>query len=297
MQMNRKKTQSNPGPSYSIGYTMSRFAGRALLNSILVLLSIMALIPFWWMISSGFKPLADLFAYPPRLLPSRWTIAGYQAVFSLMPFLRNFWNSVVISSLSTFGSVISSSMAAFAFSRMRFKGKKPIFALILSTMMIPGVIFMIPRFIMFRFVGWLNSYLPLIVPSFFTNAYFIFMLRQFFATLPVELEEAARIDGASWPRIFAEISLPLIKPALVTMALFTFRGSWNDLLGPIIYLNKKEMLTLTAAAAYLRSAYNATETMSVEMAAATMTVVPIMILFVLAQRYIVQGLAFSGIKG
>ncbi len=214
-----------------------------------------------------------------------------------MPFLRNFWNSVVISSLSTFGSVISSSMAAFAFSRMRFKGKKPIFALILSTMMIPGVIFMIPRFIMFRFVGWLNSYLPLIVPSFFTNAYFIFMLRQFFATLPVELEEAATIDGASWPRIYAEISLPLIKPALVTMALFTFRGSWNDLLGPIIYLNKKEMLTLTAAAAYLRSAYNATETMTVEMAAATMTVVPIMILFVFAQRYIVQGLAFSGIKG
>ena len=297
MQTNLKKTQYVSKTGHSFSYNLSQFAGRSFLNFILLILSAMALIPFWWMISSGFKPLADLFVYPPRMWPSRWTLFGYQKLFDYFPFLRNFWNSVVISTLSTVGSVISSSMAAFAFSRMRFKGKKPIFAVILSTMMIPGIIFMIPQFIMFRVIGWINTPLPLIVPRFLTNAYFIFMLRQFFATLPAELEEAATIDGASWPRIYASISMPLIKPALVTMALFTFRGSWNDLLGPIIYLNKLEQLTLTAASAYLRGSYHTGETMNIEMAAATVTVVPIMILFIFAQRYIVQGLAFSGIKG
>ena len=297
MPVKQKNTRLTPSTTHSLGYTVSRFSARALLNLTLFVFSVAALVPFWWMITSGFKPLADLFVYPPRLLPSRWTVDGYTRLFSLFPFLRIFWNSVFISSLSTFGSVLSSSMAAFAFSRMRFKGKKPIFALILATMMVPGVIFMIPQFIIFRFVGWLNSPLPLIVPKFFTNAYFVFMLRQFFATLPAELEEAATIDGASWPRIYFSISLPLVKPALVTMAVFTFRGSWNDLLGPIIYLNKKSQLTLTAAAAYLRGYNNSARSLTTEMAAATLTVVPIMILFILAQRYIVQGLAFSGIKG
>jgi ABC-type glycerol-3-phosphate transport system permease component len=260
-------------------------------------MSVLALLPFWWMLSGGFKPLADLLVFPPRLWPSKWSLYGYRKLFDYFPFLRNFWNSVMISGLSTFGTVFSSSLSAFAFSRMRFRGKNIIFALILSTMMIPGVIFMIPRFIMFKFVGWLNSPLPLIVPSFFTSAYFIFMLRQFFSTLPSELEEAALIDGASWPRIYFSISLPLIKPAVMTMALLTFRGSWNNLIGPIIYLSKLEQLTLTAAAAYIRSSYHTGENMPIEMAAATITVIPILIIYLFTQRYIVQGLTFSGIKG
>ena len=180
---------------------------------------------------------------------------------------------------------------------MRFKGREVLFGIFLSSIMIPGIIFMIPQFIIFRTVGWINTPLPLIVPSYFTNAYFIFMLRQFFATLPPELEEAAQIDGASWPRIYFSLSLPLIKPALATMALFTFRGSWNNLLGPIIYLSKLEQLTLTAAAAYIRSSYHTGENMPIEMAAATVTVVPLLVLFIFTQRYIVQGLTFSGLKG
>jgi len=279
------------------GQEVWRIAFHALGNLLLLAMCLLALVPFWWMLTGGFKPLADLFVFPPRMWPSKWSLYGYKKLFDYFPFMRNFWNSVVIASLSTVGTVVSSSMAAFAFSRMRFKGKKVIFSLILSTMMIPGVIFMIPRFIMFRFVGWINTPLPLIVPAFFTNAYFIFMLRQFFVGLPGELEEAAIIDGASWPRIYAAISMPLIKPALITMALFTFRGSWNDLLGPIIYLSKLEQLTLTAASAYLRNSYHTGESLNIEMAAATITVVPVMVLFLWGQRFIVQGLAFSGIKG
>jgi multiple sugar transport system permease protein len=270
---------------------------RLLLNVLLLLLCAFALLPFWWMITGGFKPLADLFVFPPRLWPSRWSLYGYEKLFTYFPFMRNFWNSVVIATLSTFGVVLSSSLSAFAFSRMRFPGKEVLFGLFLSSMMIPGVIFMIPQFIIFRTVGWINTPLPLIVPSYFTNAYFIFMLRQFFATLPPELEEAAQIDGASWPRIYYSLSLPLIKPALATMALFTFRGSWNNLLGPIIYLSKLEQLTLTAATAYIRSSYHTGENMPIEMAAATVTVVPLLILFIFTQRYIVQGLTFSGLKG
>lgn len=281
----------------STGYKVSVIVARIFLNLILLTLSVMALIPFWWMVTGGFKSLADLFVYPPRMWPTKWSLTGYEKLFQFFPFLRNFWNSVYIAGLSTFGTVFSTSMAAFAFSRMNFKGKNLIFAIVMSSMMIPGVVFMIPRFIMFKVLGWLNSPLPLIVPAFFTSAYFIFMLRQFFSTLPRELEEAALIDGASWPRIYFSVSLPLIKPALMTMALFTFKGSWNNLLGPIIYLNKLEQLTLTAAMAYIRSSYHTGESMNVEMAAATITVIPILIVYLFTQRYIVKGLTFSGIKG
>jgi multiple sugar transport system permease protein len=206
-------------------------------------------------------------------------------------------NSVVISGLSTFGNLLSSSLAAFAFARMRFPGKNFFFMLFLSTLMIPGIVYLIPQFMIFRYLHWINSPLPLIVPAFFSNAFSIFMLRQFFSTLPAELEAAAKIDGANWPRIYFEISLPLIKPALVTLGLFAFMGSWNDLLGPIIYLSKLEQLNLTAAAAYLRSSYHSGENQNVEMAAATITVVPLLLVFIFAQRYIVSSLIFSGLKG
>jgi ABC-type glycerol-3-phosphate transport system permease component len=269
---------------------------RLVLNVVLLALSVLALLPLWWMVIGGFKPLSDLFAFPPRLWPSRWILDGYKKLFYYFPFLRNFWNSVWMSSVSTFGALFSTSIAAFAFARMRFRGKDMLFAAMLSTMMIPSIIFMIPRFIMFKTVGWVNTPLPLVVPSFFASAQFVFMLRQFFHTLPGELEEAAQIDGASWPRIYFSISLPLIKPALVTMGLFTFRSSWNSLLGPIIYLNSLEQLNLTAAAAYLRTVFDSGENMSAQMAMATLTVVPLLALFVFAQRYIVRGMVFSGLK-
>lgn len=267
------------------------------LNGILLALSLLALVPFWWMLTGGFKSLGDLFAFPPRLWPSTWTLDGYQKLFRYFPFLRNFMNSVMIAGLSTFGNLLSSSLAAFAFARMRFPGKNVLFMLFLSTLMIPGIVYLIPQFMVFRFLRWINSPLPLIVPAFFSNAFSIFMLRQFLSTLPAELEAAAKIDGANWPRIYFEISLPLIKPVLVTLGLFAFMGSWNDLLGPIIYLSKLEQLNLTAAAAYLRTSYHSGENQNVEMAAATITVLPVLIVFAFAQRYIVSSLVFSGLKG
>ena len=267
------------------------------LNLLLLALSILALVPFWWMLTGGFKSLGDLFAYPPVLWPTRWSLDGYQRLFRYFPFMRNFANSVVISGLSTFGTLFSSSLAAFAFARMRFPGKNVFFMLFLSTLMVPGIVYLIPQFMIFRYLKWINSPLPLIVPHFFTNAFSIFMLRQFFTTLPTELEAAAKIDGANWPRIYGSISLPLIKPALVTLGLFSFMGSWNDLLGPIIYLSKLEQLNLTAAAAYLRTSYHSGENQNVELAAATITVVPVLLVFIFAQRYIVSSLVFSGLKG
>jgi len=268
-----------------------------ILNLLLLGLSLLALVPFWWMLTGGFKSLGDLFVFPPRLWPSKWSLDGYQRLFRYFPFMRNFANSVVISGLSTFGNLLSSSLAAFAFARMRFRAKEFFFMLFLGTLMIPGIVYLIPQFMIFRYLRWINSPLPLIVPAFFSNAFSIFLLRQFFSTLPAELEAAAKIDGANWPRIYVSISLPLIKPALVTLGLLAFMGSWNDLLGPIIYLSKLEQLNLTAAAAYLRTSYHSGENQNVEMAAATITVVPLLLVFIFAQRYIVSSLVFSGLKG
>jgi len=274
-----------------------RIVARLLLNAVLLVLSIMALIPFYWMLIGGFKSLGDLYAFPPRFWPQKWSINGYRKLFRYFPFLRNFFNSVLISTTSTVGTLLSSSMAAFAFSRMRFPGKNVFFALFLSTMMIPGVVYLIPQFMIFRFLRWINTPLPLIVPSFFTNAGTIFFFRQFFSTLPAAMEEAAKIDGAGWPRIYLDVSLPLIKPALVTLGLFAFMGSWNELLGPIIYLSKLDQLNLTAAMAYIRGSYHSGENQDVEMAAATVTVLPLLLVFLFAQKYIVRSLVFTGIKG
>ncbi|NLG48730.1 MAG: carbohydrate ABC transporter permease [Chloroflexi bacterium] len=274
-----------------------RLVGRLLLNALLLLLSLLALVPFWWMMSGGFKSLGDLFVFPPRFWPTKWSLDGYQRLFRYFPFARNFMNSVVISVLSTFGNLLSSSLAAFAFARMRFKGKGFLFMLFLSTLMVPGIVYLIPQFMIFRSLHWINTLLPLIVPSFFSNAFSIFLLRQFFSTLPAELEDSGKIDGANWPRIYYSISLPLIKPALVTLGLFAFMGSWNDLLHPIIYLSKLEQLNLTAASAYLRTSYHSGENQNVEMAAATLTVIPVLAIFVFVQRYIVNSLVFSGLKG
>lgn len=284
-------------PRRSARLALLRILGHLLLNVLLLGLSMMAMVPFYWMVIGGFKPFGDLFAFPPRFWPSRLATEGYFKLFRYFPFIRNFANSVMISTTSTFGVLFSSSLAAFAFARMRFPGKNVFFALFLSTMMIPGIVTMIPQFMIFRFLKWLNSPLPLIVPSFFSSAGTIFFFRQFFTTLPAAIEEAAKIDGASWPRIYFEVSLPMIKPALVTLGLFAFMGSWNELIRPIIYLSKLEQLNLTATMAYIRGSYHSGENQDVEMAAATIAVLPLLILFVFAQKHIVSSLVFSGLKG
>lgn len=265
---------------------------------LLLVLIITALLPFWWMISGGFKPLVDLFVFPPRLWPSRWVVSGYELVFKYFPFVgKNFLNSVLVSGLSSIGVVFSTSLGAFAFSRMRFRGKEVIFNLALISLMVPWVVLLIPRFIFFKYLDMIDTLYPLIIPGFFGSSYFLFMLRQFYSSLPAELEEAAMIDGANWPQIYALISLPIIRPALITMFLFTFLDSWNDLLTPIIYLNGLENLTLTSLMAGIRDAYHSGSMMHAEMAGATITVFPIVIVYLFTQRYIVSSMTFSGLKG
>jgi ABC-type glycerol-3-phosphate transport system permease component len=265
---------------------------------LMLFLIVTALLPFWWMVSGGFKPLADLLVFPPRLWPSRWVTDGYELVFNSFPFVwKNFLNSVLVAGLSSIGVIFSTSLGAFAFSRMRFRGKDFIFTLALITLMVPWIVLLIPRFMLFKSLGWIDTLLPLIVPNFFGSAYFLFMLRQYYSTMPAELEEAAMIDGASWPQIYLLISLPIIKPALITMGLFTFMDSWNDLLNPIIYLSGLENMTLTSLMAGMTDAYHSGSMMHAEMAGATITVIPIMIVYFFTQRHIVSSLTFSGLKG
>jgi len=202
-----------------------------------------------------------------------------------------------VSGCAVVGSVLSCSLAAYSFARLRSPGRNLIFMALLATLMLPGAVTIVPTFIVFQKLDWLNTFKPLIVPSFFGNAFFIFLLRQFFMTVPLELEDAARIDGASSLQIFIRIMLPLAKPALVTVAIFAFIGSWNDFFYPLIYLNSEDMYTVALGVANFRGSARVGPQMQLLMAASFLATVPVLIVFFLAQRLFIQGIVFSGIKG
>jgi ABC-type glycerol-3-phosphate transport system permease component len=221
-------------------------------------------------------------------------------VFEVVPFARWTFNSLFVALLNVVAQVMSASVVAFGFSRFRFKGRNLLFVMLLSTMMLPAYVTIIPSFLMFRYVGWLDSLLPLIVPSFFGGGAFnIFLLRQFFMTIPVDFDEAAYVDGASSFTIFAKLIMPLSKPAISTVAIFAFLGSWNDFLGPLIYLNSADKFTLSLGITYFRVApMDAGEPRDhLLMAASALITLPGIILFFAAQRYFISGIVMSGIKG
>ena len=255
------------------------------------------ILPFLWMISGAFKVPSQILSYPPTFIPTPFTLQNFSAVWDSNPLLRYFWNSLVIATVSTLGTLISSSLVAFGFARMKARGKNIWFILLLSTLMIPYYVTIIPTFSLYQNLGWLNTYLPLTVPSFLGvgGAFYIFLLRQFFLTIPRELDEAATIDGASFFGIYWRIILPLSKPALVTVALFQFVASWNDFFAPLIYLSNSNMYTLPVAVRFFQGLYSTN--IGPLMAMATLTILPILILFLFAQRMFVQGVATTGIKG
>lgn len=273
-----------------------RAAGRALLYLVLLAGGIVILLPFIWMLSASLKDESQIFASPPIWIPHPVLWSNYPEALTLLPFGLFLRNTVIITALAMLGGIFSCAIVAYAFARLRFPGKRPLFLLVLSTMMIPFYVTMIPQFILYRNLGWINTFLPLIVPSFFgVNAFFIFLFRQFFLTIPLELEDSARIDGANTFRCFAQIILPLSKPVIGAVTIFSFIGHWNDFIGPLIFLNSMDNYTLAIGLNMLRVSQGGMR-WGYLMAASFAVLLPCLILFFFFQRVFIQGVVFTGIK-
>ena len=251
--------------------------------------------PFFWLVSTSLKTNSAMFQMPPQWIPNPVTIEHYRDAVTRYPTVRYTGNTLFIVFFCTLGTLVSCSMAAYAFSRLRWPDRNLIFGVLLATMMLPGAVTMIPVFILFSKLGWVDTFLPLIVPSFFGNAFYIFLLRQFFLTIPEELLEAARLDGAGEGRVFWTIILPLSKPALLTVMIFTILREWNDFMGPLIYLTSEQNRTLALWLAHLRGVQG-TE-WGLLMAASLLMVVPALVLFFFTQRLFIEGIVMTGTKG
>ena len=281
----------------------NKLAGKAAVNLffylLLILVGLTFLLPFLWMLSASLKSVAEIFSFPPRWFPRvrRWS--NYTDIFSVMPFGRFVFNSFKVSLLSTIGVVLSSALAAFAFARLRFPGRNLIFALLLSTLMVPGEVTLIPIFFIMRTLGVINTHIPLYLPDFFGNPFGTFLLRQFFLTVPKELEDAAEMDGAGPFKIFGRIFLPLAKPALVTLAVLTFMWRWEELIRPVIYLGSREKMTLTVGLTGYFAEFGGGEIFRWDllMAGSVVSIIPILVLFMVGQRFFIQGITMTGIKG
>ncbi len=265
---------------------------------ILAGISAVFVLPLAWMISVSLHDVRGVFQQPFVWLPAQLHWENYPEVTTLVPFGRYFFNTVLVTGCVLVGTLCSCSLVAYGFSRIRFRGRNAMFALCLSTMMLPGQVTMIPLYILFSKIGWVDTLWPLIVPSFFGSPFYIFLLRQFFLTIPREYDEAALLDGASRLRIYWSIILPLARPALVTVALFTFIGTWNDFFTPLIYINSPEYATLTLGLSMLKSQIVGTGMTQwhLLMSAAVLVMVPNILLFVIAQRYLVKGIAMGGLR-
>ena len=268
---------------------------RAVSYVVLILIGASMLVPFLWMVSTSLKNLAEAQIYPPRWIPRNALWSNYRDVMTKIPFGTFIVNSFKVSILGVIGQVLTCSTAAYALSRLNFRGRNAIFIVMLSTLMIPYQVTMIPLFLIFKSLGWVNKHLALIVPYWLGGAFGTFLLRQFFLSLPSELGDAAKVDGCNPLHTYWRIYMPLTKPAVTTLAVFTFMNRWNDLLGPLIYLNRPEKMTVTAGLSYFQGQYYAD--MPLLMAGSVISIIPTLVLFGLAQKYFVQGVVLSGLKG
>ncbi|MEQ1933664.1 MAG: carbohydrate ABC transporter permease [Fimbriimonadaceae bacterium] len=264
----------------------------------LVLLSLPAILPLLWMVSTSFKGNEQIFGSSDlslkSLIPSPVVTSNYPEALQNMPFVHYLRNTLLLCICTVAGAVCSSAIVAYGFAKIDFAGKKVWFALMIATMALPGQVTMIPVFGLFRSLGWYGTYLPLIVPAFTASAYYVFLLTQFFRTIPLEMSEAARVDGASEWTIFRTLIVPLSKPALATCALFQFIGTWNDFLGPLLYINDPAKYTLAYGLQQFVSHYGGFYAQL--MAAATIFTLPIIVLFFFAQKTFIQGIATTGGK-
>ncbi len=279
----------------------TQILGRALTYLIIFALCVLFGYPLFWTAMSSLKTIPEMFSFPPILIPAAPQWANYWTVLNIdYPVGRWFSNSVLIVLLTSFGTLVTSSLVAYSFARFAYRGRDVLFMITLSTMMLPAQVTLIPQFVLFYKLGWVNTHLPLWVPHWFGGgAFAIFLMRQFFLTLPLDLDEAALIDGAGYFRIFWSILMPLCKPVLATLAIITIIASWSDFLGPLIYLNTPEKFTVSVGLQF----FNAVPEVGGEpmqhllMAACVMSMVPIILMFFFGQRFFVQGIVMSGIKG
>ena len=266
-----------------------------MLHILLLVSGISFVAPFLWMVVTSLKVSEQIFTWPPVLIPNPVQWINYYDALTFLPFGRYFLNSIVLCVVVALGTLISNTLVAYGFSRIDWIGRDGVFVLVLSTMMLPSQVTMIPMYIIFRKLGWIGGFLPLTVPSFLGSAYYTFLMRQFFRTIPFELSDAARIDGASELGIFYRVILPLSKPALTTVALFTFIFTWNDFLGPLIYLRDERLYTVTLGLQQFQSRY--VTPMNQLMAASTVAIIPVIVVFLLAQRMFIEGISITGLGG
>ena len=269
---------------------------KGIIYIILFFISFVCLVPFYCMIRSSLMDMSQIFTMPPIWIPNPIKFSNYKEALTMLPFGRYFFNTLFVVVFTVLGTVITSSLCAYSFSRIEWKGRDTVFGILLTAMMIPFAVTLIPTFIGWQKLGVVNSYAPLIVPAWFGGGVFnVFLLRQFFRTIPKELDEAARIDGAGHFTIYSKIIMPLSKPSLIVVSLFSFMGSWNDFLGPLVYLNDGDKFTLSLGLMQFQGMYSAQ--WQYMMAAATVVLVPIVIIFFIGQKYFIEGISMSGMKG
>jgi multiple sugar transport system permease protein len=272
-----------------------RFVRRTAIYATLVLFGLIFLLPFAWMVSTSVKPNDQVFVYPPQWLPNPILWDNYVDALTKVPFLSYFRNTVFISGMTIVGNLLSCSLVAYGFSRVRWFGRDAVFLIVLATMMLPTATTLVPLYVIFRNLGWMGTFNPLVVPPFFGTAFFIFLLRQFFMTIPMDLSDAARIDGENEFGIFWRIILPLSKPALATVALFSLLWSWSDFFGPLIFLTNEDLYTISLGLVQFQSRYDTA--WGQVMAAATVFTLPVLVLFFVSQRQFVEGVTVTGLKG
>ncbi|ROR73820.1 carbohydrate ABC transporter permease [Bogoriella caseilytica] len=288
-----------PVPAHGrVGRARRQRRTRWMLVGLLSLLSVPFLFPTWWMATSSLKTTSEILRVPPTLWPSDPSLAPYRAVFDLQPFAIQYWNSLYIAALSTIGTILVASLAGYAFARIQFRGNNLLFVVVLAGLLVPSEVTIVPLFRAVNSLGLIDTHWPLIVIPIFgaPSVLGTFIMRQFFISLPLELEEAGRMDGLSRWGIFWRIAFPLARPAIAAVAIFTFMKSWNMYLEPIVYLSSRENFTLPQALTQYVDAYGG-PIWNVQLAATTLTVIPVLVVFLIAQRQFIQGLAQTGLKG
>lgn len=273
----------------------SKQAAQTFTYLVLLVVLIATVTPFYWMVNTSLQTRENVFRYPPLLIPDPVNTENYSRVFTLMPMANALRNSIFVSSTATLGTLLTCSMAAYAFAKIKFRGKGAFFMGFLSTIMIPGQVTLIPLFIVFSRLGWVDTHLPLMVPFMLLNAYGVFLLRQFMLGIPEDYIEAGKLDGANHFQIYWSIVLPLCKPALITLGLFSFIGNWNNFLGPLIFLNTDTLFTVPLIINSFRTVYNVE--WGLLMAASVVSIIPCLILYLVGQRYFVEGVTLAGLKG
>jgi multiple sugar transport system permease protein len=255
---------------------------------------VLMFIPLAWTLSTSLKPVSDVYIFPPKWIPNPVRWQNYVEAVTTIPFLLYTWNTLVITFFSIVGKVLSVTLVAFSFSRLQWWGRDTLFFVMLSTLMLPPQVTLIPQFVLFKELGWIDTFLPLIVPDFFGGPFLTFLVRQFFMTLPRDLDDAARIDGCSSFGVYWRIILPLAKAAIIVVVIFVFNGSWNEFLLPLIYLHSQENFTLALGLRMFQG--EASTSWHLLMAASLLTMLPVLLLFFVAQRYFMQGIVFTGVK-